>query len=121
LELGIKHALKQNTDASKQNIEIGDKMVKWTLRGMWEIPKSTKTWRYNLLHKHYTPHNCGISQHLYFTLLSVTFFNTWHPTVNMDASRENAKRTSSHNTRRETVTGHIPPAHVTDDCKYAKL
>jgi hypothetical protein len=28
LELGIKHALKQNTDASKQNIEIGDKMVK---------------------------------------------------------------------------------------------
>jgi hypothetical protein len=77
----------------------------------------TKTWRYHLLHKHYTPHMYVIIQHLYFTqtLLSVTFHNTCHPTDNKDASRENATRTFSHNTRRETVTGHTPPTHVTDD------
>jgi hypothetical protein len=53
-----------------------------------------------------------IIQHLYFTqtLLSVAFHDTCHPTDNIDATR-----TSSHYTRRETVTGHIPPTHVTDD------
>jgi hypothetical protein len=63
------------------------------------------------------------SQHLYFTqtLLLVTFHNTCHQTNNIDASIENATRTSSHNTRRETVTGHTPPTHGTDDCKYVKL
>jgi hypothetical protein len=40
---------------------------------------------------------------------------------NIDASTENATRTSSHDTRRETVIGYTPPAHVNDDCKYAKL
>jgi hypothetical protein len=44
-----------------------------------------------------------IIQHLYFTQtpLSVTFHNTCHPTYNIEASRENATQTSSHNTRRK--------------------
>jgi hypothetical protein len=50
------------------------------------------------------------------TLISVTFHNTCHPTDNIDAAR-----TSSHYTRRETVTGHRPPTYVRDDCKYVKL
>jgi predicted metal-dependent HD superfamily phosphohydrolase len=46
---------------------------------------------------------------------------SYHPTDNIDASKDNAARTSSHNTRRETVTGHTPPIHVKEDCKYTKL
>ena len=38
------------------------------------------------------------------TFLSVTFHNTCHPKDNIDISRENVTRTSSHNPRRKTVT-----------------
>ena len=43
------------------------------------------------------------------------------PADKIDASRENATRTSSHNTRRETVTAHTPPTHVTYDFRLIFL
>jgi hypothetical protein len=61
-----------------------------------------------------TSHIHVIIKHLYFTqtLLSVTFHNTCHPTDSIDASKENATWTSSHNNERQTVTGHTPTTHV---------
>ena len=59
---------------------------------------------------------CSVSiYNIYFTqtLLSVTFHNTCYLTDNIDDSKENFTRTSSHNTTRETVTGHTSIVNLT--------
>ena len=46
------------------------------------------------------------------TLISHTLPNTCNSVDIVDASKENATQTSSHNSRRETATEHTPPTHV---------
>ena len=43
------------------------------------------------------------------------------PPDNIDASKENVTRTCLYITRRETVMGHTPLTHVTDDVKLIFL
>ena len=103
------HVLTWNINTSIQNTQNIDEP--WYVRNT-TIHKDMKTpFASKVLHITYS------RQHLYLTqtLMYVTFHNTCHPKDNTDVSRDNATRTSSYNTRRETVTGLTPPINVTHD------